>query len=328
MMHLESAFLYVLAVTSFCLAQAHNEMSIATSAPVEALAVARNGKVAAGLGKDGKVWVWNLSAGQVVRSFPLNGVEASQVCALSNLPCGLLLSPDGRWLFFGAASGAVHVWDSITGETRFETVLRHYVVTAGFSRDSTLLAVSAAGEPAQIFDLRSKQRLFQLTSDFGGPMAVAFSRDGSLIASADTDTALRVFDAHTGNLKWRFDELTLESFTVDFTADGKFVLAGGPNRSLILLDASSGKMLRSFPKQKDVVRYLEVSPDSSVVAVEYFDENGSKIPAPVMLFDISSGNVRSKWTPDVPIIGTGWISTGHLLVATATPEALHIWSLP
>ena len=30
----------------------------------------------------------------------------------------------------------------------------------------------------------------------------------------------------------------------------------------------------------------------------------------------------------IPIIGGGWISDGRLLLATAAPEALHIWSLP
>jgi hypothetical protein len=97
---------------------------------------------------------------------------------------------------------------------------------------------------------------------------------------------------------------------------------------LILLDASSGKAVRSYSKQKDIVRYLEVSPDGSAVAVLYFNENGSNTPAPVIVYDIRSGNVLSQWTPDVPIIGGGWISNGHLLVATATEHALQIRSLP
>src|SRR5947209_18720362 len=158
-------------------------MSIATPAPVEAFVVARDGKAAAGWGKDGKVRVWNLPAGQVIRSFEPNGEGASQVCALSNLPCGLLLSQDGRWLFFGDSKGGVHIWDSTTGVVRFETSLAHYISTAALSRDGATLAAAPTGEPAQVFDLRSKRRLFQLTSDFGGPMAVKFSPDGSLIAS-------------------------------------------------------------------------------------------------------------------------------------------------
>ena len=327
MIQVRSAVLLVIAGASSCLAQVRSEMSIATPAPVEAFVVARDGKAAAGWGKDGKVRVWNLPAGQVIRSFEPNGEGASQVCALSNLPCGLLLSQDGRWLFFGDSKGGVHIWDSTTGDVRFETALAHYISTAALSRDGATLAAASTGEPAQVFDLRSKRRLFQLTSDFGGPMAVKFSPDGSLIASADADTAIRVFDTHTGKLRWRFDEMALEPFTIDFTPDNKFVLVGGPNKSLILLDASSGKAVRSYPKQKDVVRYLEVSPDGSAVAVAYVDEKGSNILAPVMIFELSSGNVRAQWTPETPIIGGGWIADGHLLLATATPEALHIWSL-
>lgn len=157
------------------------------------------------------------AAGKMVRSFEPNGEASSQVCALSNLPCGLLLSQDGRWLFFGDSTGGVHIWDSVTGDVRFETAIAHYISTAALSYDGATLAVAPSGEPAQVFDLRSKRQLFQLTSDFSGPMAVKFSPHGSLIASADTDTAIRVFDAHTGKLRWRFNEMTLEPFAVDFT---------------------------------------------------------------------------------------------------------------
>jgi hypothetical protein len=121
--------------------------------------------------------------------------------------------------------------------------------------------------------------------------------------------------------------MTLEPFTIAFTADNKFVLVGGPSKSLILLDVRNGKAVRSYPKQKDVVRYLEAFPDGSAVAVAFFDEKGSNIPAPVMIFEISSGNIRAQWLPETPIIGGGWMADGRLLLATATPEALHIWSL-
>ena len=253
MIRLGRMLLCVMAAAFSCLAQSHSEMRLATPVRVEAFVVARNGTAAAGWCTDGKIRMWNLSAGEMLRSFETSGLSGSQVCSLSNLPCGLLLSQDGRLLLFGDSKGGVQVWDSTTGEKRFETALNHYFDTAAFSRDGTLLAVSATGEPAQIFDLRSNRLLFHLTSDFGGPMAVAFSPDGSLIASADTDTVIRVFDAHTGKLRWRFDELMLEPFTVDFTADDKFVLWRA-NKSLILLDASSGKAVGLF-KAKDIVRY-------------------------------------------------------------------------
>ncbi|PYX77268.1 MAG: hypothetical protein DMG72_02175 [Acidobacteria bacterium] len=92
-------------------------------------------------GKDGKIRIWTLPAGQVVHSFELNGAEASQV----------LLSQDGRWLLAGDSKGTVRVWDSATGEVRFETALRHYFDTAAFSPDGNMLAVAATGEPGTDF---------------------------------------------------------------------------------------------------------------------------------------------------------------------------------
>src|SRR2546428_12885471 len=112
--------------------------------------------------------------------------------------------------------------------------------------------------------------------------------------------------------------MTLEPFTIDFTPDNKFVLVGGPNKSLILLDARSGKAVLSYPKQKDVVRYLEVSPDGSAAAAAYVDEKGSNILAPAMIFELSSGNVRAQWTPEPPIIGGGRRFGGQLPQLTTT----------
>lgn len=48
MIRLARALLLVIAAASPCLPQARSVMSIATAARVEALAVARNGKIAAG----------------------------------------------------------------------------------------------------------------------------------------------------------------------------------------------------------------------------------------------------------------------------------------
>jgi len=129
-------------MASSCLAQTHREMIITTPVRVEAFVVARNGKIAAGWGNDGRVRMWNLTSRQVLRSFEPNIEGASQVCALSNLPCGLLLSQDGRRLFLGDSKGGVHIWDSTTGEVRFETALGHYIGTAALSREAPTLAVA------------------------------------------------------------------------------------------------------------------------------------------------------------------------------------------
>jgi WD40 repeat protein len=147
--HARSALLFVICIASSCLAQTRIEMIVTTPVRVEALVVAGNGTVAAGWCNDGKIRTWDLTSRQVLHSFEPNIEGASQVCAVSNLPCGLLLSQDGRWLFFGDSKGWVHIWDSTTGDVRFETALGHYISTAAFSRDGATLAVAATGEPAQ-----------------------------------------------------------------------------------------------------------------------------------------------------------------------------------
>jgi WD40 repeat protein len=103
----------------------------------EAFVVARDAKTGGGWCNDGKVRMWNLPTGQMVRSFELNGTQPSRVISQ------VLLSPDGRWLLVGDSNGGVHVWDSASGELRFETALVHYFDTGAFSRDGNMIAITA-----------------------------------------------------------------------------------------------------------------------------------------------------------------------------------------
>jgi hypothetical protein len=73
---------------------------------------------------------------------------------------------------------------------------------------------------------------------------------------------------------------------------------------------------------------LQVSPSGSAVAAFYFNEKGANTPAPVIVFDINTGDVLSQLKSDIPITGDGWISSGQLLIATATDHALRIRALP
>jgi hypothetical protein len=122
---------------------------------------------------------------------------------------------------------------------------------------------------------------------------------------------LHVWDSATGDLRFE----TALGHSLDTAAFSQETV-----------DASSGKLLRSYAQQKDLVGHLH-PPAGQAVAVSYFNENSAHIPPPVMVFDVSSGNVRAQWMPDAPVIGGGWIADRPLLLATSTPEALHIWSL-
>jgi len=93
--HARSALLFVVCMASSCLAQTRREMIITTPVRVEAFVVARNGKIAAGWGNDGRVRMWNLTSRQVLRAGrPRQGTALVRSIANHDAP-----TPRDPWCF-------------------------------------------------------------------------------------------------------------------------------------------------------------------------------------------------------------------------------------
>jgi hypothetical protein len=73
------------------------------------------------------------------------------------------------------------------------------------------------------------------------------------------------------------------------------------------------------------VAYLEVSPKGDALATVFMKAENLTEPAPVSVWDVGSGRQRGDWLPPTPAIGGSWTRDGHVLAATATAEAVHVW---
>jgi hypothetical protein len=49
------------------------------------------------------------------------------------------------------------------------------------------------------------------------------------------------------------------------------------------------------------------------------------LPGLVIISDTASGQKVTQWLPATAPLGGGWTSDGHLLIATRSESALHIW---
>jgi WD40 repeat protein len=141
----------------------------------------------------------------------------------------------------------------------------------------------------RVLDVGTGREFYQTHAITGGTAAIAFSRDDSLIATADADTAVRVYDAHDGKLRAENRDFLLEPLAVDFTSDGKQVIAAGADKVLAFIDAASGKLVRRLQKTAEPVAYLEVSPDGAFVATVFMKADNLVLPAPVAVWEMSSG---------------------------------------
>jgi dipeptidyl aminopeptidase/acylaminoacyl peptidase len=295
-------------------AQPSQLATLATPVRATSFVLAKTGRLAGAVCEDGKLLLWTLPEGRMLRTIDLG----------RNIDI-VAMSEDGGWIAAGDHGGSYTVWDTSTGARQMHVQMPFYPFALAFSPDGKRLAIAPVGEPVEIYDPASGQKLFELPRTTGGSAAVSFSRDGGRIATADTDTVVRIYDARNGEMLARNAEFLLVPLTAAFTPDGKQLVTAGGDKVIALLDAATGNVIRKSTKAADPVLYMHVSPDGALVAAMLMHADNMLMAAPLVISETASGREVQEWLPPSLALGGGWTKDGRLLVATATEKALHIW---
>src|SRR5262249_11186522 len=143
------------------------------------IAFSPDGQRLASGGRDGKLRIWEVRSGRLIRSLggrPGNGI--------------LAFSPDNRFLARALkADGRIEVWDG-NGEKKLLLLARHAgeVVSLAFSPDCRRLASAGLDQTVKVWNpVTGREELTLQKARRGGILGVAFSRDGRRLASAGKD---------------------------------------------------------------------------------------------------------------------------------------------
>ena len=298
-------------------AQPSEIATIPTSSQVTFLWISRAQPLGVTLSKDHNFRVLSLPDGVVRRTIDV-GDRPLDVIAIS---------PDGRTIAVGDHKGRISAWDSGTGDTRLDLQLARYPGLAVFSHDGSTLAIAAQGDPVQLIDMATGRAATTLGGPIGGTSALAFSPDDRLVATGDGDAGVRVYDARTGQRIAENHEFLMVPLTVVFTSDGTTVISGGGDKVLHFIDASTGKTARKMERSAQPPAFVDVSPDGSAFTTVFMKAEDMTSPEHVVVRAITSGQQLADWLPPTMPVGGGWTRDGHMLVATATPDAIHLWRL-
>jgi WD40 repeat protein len=288
-----------------------------TPSPITTFALAQSGRIAGGVCKDGAVRLWALPDGRLLRSLE---PATNQFIFVS-------FSRDGRLLQTSTWTGDVMVWDTATGKAVFRMQVPKYAQAVAFSRDNRFLAAATSFGPVQVMELGSHRKLYELDAVAGGTQMVAFSPDGTRIATADSDARVRLYDFQTGQLRASREAFAMSPLAIDFTADGREIVAAGGDKQAVFFDAITGEVTRRLKRQAHPVGYVEGSPDGQALATVHFNAVGFTLPAPLIIWDAAAGHRIQEWVPPSGVVASAWIGDGHLIAATLTPEAAHIWQV-
>ena len=293
-------------------------LTVPPDAEVKFATITRKGDFVAAACKDGRVRVWAFPSGEPRHSFDLTDQPIS----------ALSFSDDGSLLAVGGERGAGKIWGIPSGKLKLEFTVGTAIRALAVSPDRSLLAIARAEMPAELWDLSVGRLITELPAKFSGSLAVAFSPDGQRLVSADGDTEIRFYEAQTGALRATNSDILLETFAVAFSPDSQFLYVGGADKTISAIDPLSGKTVRKFPKQSFVVGDLGVSHDGKSMVAAYFDANDFSNPAPVLLWDVAAGTVRSTiQQKGFTANGGQFLNDGRLLLTSSATGMLQVWSV-
>ncbi len=203
--------------------------------PVRAAAVGGDGKIAASVGDDGRVIVWDVNSGEMLHRF---------YCEIDNVRRVMEISPDGKLLAVGGKDADVRIWDLESGALKF-TLKGHSIGVrpVKFSPAGKLLASGGKDGDVKIWDMAAGKLLATLKGHGHWVRMIEFSNDGKFIVSASIiDKKVIIWD--TWKWKPRHEEiLTDRPQSIAIRPDSGLVAIGSRDRKIWLWEPNSGKFL-------------------------------------------------------------------------------------
>ena len=258
----------------------------------------------------------------------------------------LRVSPDGRLLAIGDASGTVRFIDLASWKPRGAAVrLDNPVAERALSfspNGRTLMTVTIGVGRSELYAIDVALRRPRRLQAWNGPApqgpigfeAVAYSPDGRHVAITDvtepgannlpTAARLVLLDAPSGRLRWQRPYPLRPGQAephVAFTPRGT-LLSSAQQGDTLLWDPRTGEILRRFP----LGGLPAIAPDGRTVALGQNTPNAGNQSSSVALLDLRTGSHRTLLAglPDHWIRSLAFTPDGTKIAGAAT-DGVHVW---
>lgn len=234
----------------------------------------------------GEVKVWDSQNGKELRF--LKGHTAG----VSSLGWSL----DGKQLASASADRTVRVWDAQTGEQLFLKQHQTSVIAVAFSLDGTRLASTSIEESdtgrkprkylpgeLKVWDGRTGQEAFSLTTQTAFLIGVAFSPDGTRLAGTSVpfdaqhqllpgEVKVKVWDSKTGQEMSSFKGHTGMVSSVSWSPDSARLASASADKTVKIWDVRTGQEALTLQSHTAQVTGVTFSPDGARLASASVDK--------------------------------------------------------
>jgi WD40 repeat protein len=244
-----------------------------------------------------------------------------------NISMDLKFSPNGRWFGTNPKRNMLRVWDTKSGEKRFEfTSHAKEIVSFAFSPDGNLLAAGTDSDFVELWDLRTGKEL--PTIQWLKPDHVAyrvnyiqFVPDSSAIIVEWSESSIELIDLASGKTRIAFSQMA--RVPVAFNHAGTQMALLDWDSGIGIWDISSGKLVHSLAAPRKILYSITFSPDDRSLAIGNFEGE-------ITVWEIATGKLwRIKDRPRGAYALA--FSPGGKLLATSTGDdgnsSIRIWDL-
>jgi len=303
---------------------------------VNGVAISADGKRGLSASWDGKLRIWNLENGELIREINVENNPTLMSVALS---------ADGKRALSGSNDHLMRLWDLETGqELRSFTGHPNTVWDVVFSPDGKK-ALSGCSDPnARLWDVESGKELLALETHPGGrTWTVAFTPDGKrgvtgggnvFDGNGAAEGSLRLWDLTTGKEIRQFKGHAKDVRRVAISPDGKQLLSGSFDGTMRLWDMQTGKELKRFDGPGNFVESVCFTPDGTKAVCSYgpriieavYDEDPR---CSLRLWDLATGKELYQFKGHAgPVLSLAISANGRFLVSGSADNTMRLWKMP
>jgi WD40 repeat protein len=269
--------------------------------------------------RDGFLALYDARSLQVLEPLP----------ALGSNNWAVALSPDGRWLAAGHASGRITIcdWKTRTATTNVLTPFE-WVGRLRFSASGRFLVASV------VFNDQSVQTRIWRTNDWSEVPLQSFigkdlffhnlSPDDDLLAAGYTDGAVRLWKFPSGQLVATLRQQKVRNNELRFSPDGRLLVAAGGDGSVVLWDVRAARQVAVLRGHSFAAWSAAFSPDGRRLAT-----GGTGASDAVKLWDLATHRELLCLSQEGSFFCDASFSPdGNTLQATSFSGVAHLWRAP
>ncbi|MGD9093703.1 MAG: protein kinase, partial [Anaerolineales bacterium] len=219
---------------------------------VNSVSLSRDGLFALSGSEDKTLKLWDVAAGECIRTFVGHTDEVSSVC----------LSFNGQKALSGSTDKTLKLWDVATGEC-IRTFVGHTeeVTSVCLSVDGHQILSGSSDKTLKIWKVATGEciRTFEGHSDW--VTSVCLTSDGQRALSGSADMTFKLWEIASGECIRTLKGHTDEVWSICLSEDGHHALSGSADKTLKLWDVQTGQCIYTFYGHSDEVISVCLSAD-------------------------------------------------------------------